>query len=65
MVTYTYRTVSDALPSLIAALEKGDETNSRNGRVKELLNVQVKLTNPVRREILYFKLCVFNLPAKI
>lgn len=52
MVTYTYRTVSDALPSLIAALDKGDETNSRNGRVKELLNVQVKLTNPVRREIL-------------
>lgn len=52
-MSYSYRTATDALPSLIAVLQKsGTERLSRNGRACELLNTQVVLTEPYHREIL-------------
>lgn len=53
MSTHTFRTASQALPSMaIALLDYGLEHGSRNGRVMELLNPQIVLEDPVRREIL-------------
>lgn len=53
MSTYTFRTASEALPSMARALlDQGQEHGSRNGTVKEILNPQVVLTEPTRREIL-------------
>jgi thymidylate synthase len=50
---FVFPTVSEALPVICARLlEAGDEVGSRNGRVKELLNPQVVITDPMRREIL-------------
>lgn len=53
MSSYTFPTVSEALPILLRnLLSQGDEVGSRNGRVKEFLNTQITLTNPTRREVL-------------
>lgn len=53
MSSYTFPTVSQALPILLRNLrEQGEETSSRNGRVVEFLNTQITLKNPVRREVL-------------
>ena len=50
---FSYRTASGALPFIAQELlEKGKEVGSRNGRVKELLNVQIKLERPYFRETL-------------
>jgi thymidylate synthase len=50
---YEFSSVNQALPVLLSdLLEVGEETGSRNGRVKELLNTQVVLKHPGRREIL-------------
>jgi thymidylate synthase len=50
---YEVPTVSQALPVIMNdLLEYGAEVGSRNGRVKELLNTQITLTNPVHREVL-------------
>jgi len=54
-VTYHFEfpTVSEALPVLCSHLLKaGDEVGSRNGRVRELLNPQIVITDPQRREVL-------------
>jgi len=50
---YTFPTVSEALPFICSRiLDIGDEVGSRNGRVKELLNTQIVLTDPQHRETL-------------
>ena len=50
---YTFPTASEALPFICSRLlDIGDEVGSRNGRVKEFLNTQIVLTDPVEREIL-------------
>ena len=50
---YEEPTVSKALPLILKdLLDYGDEVGSRNGRVKELLNPQIVITDPVQREIL-------------
>lgn len=50
---YEEPTVSKALPLILNdLLQYGSEVGSRNGRVKELLNTQIVITNPVEREIL-------------
>lgn len=50
---YTFATASEALPFVCSRiLDIGDEVGSRNGRVKELLNTQIVLTDPQHREIL-------------
>lgn len=50
---YTFSTANEALPFLCSRiLDIGDEVGSRNGRVKELLNTQIVLKDPQRREIL-------------
>lgn len=50
---YRYDTVSEALPAVMQDLLKyGDEVGSRNGRVKECLNAQIVISDPVRREVL-------------
>ena len=50
---YTFATASEALPFIASRiLDIGDEVGSRNGRTKELLNTQIVLTDPQRREIL-------------
>lgn len=52
-IWYEHRTASEALPVLLSdLLEYGEEVDSRNGRVKELLNPQITITDPVRREVL-------------
>lgn len=46
-------TVRQALPLILSDLrEYGDEVGSRNGRVKELLNTQIVITDPTQREVL-------------
>lgn len=53
MNRYTFATVSEALPFIMdGILDSGHEVGSRNGRVKELLNAQIVITDPVRREVL-------------
>lgn len=53
MSAYTFPNVSEALPVLCRVLlEDGYELGSRNGRVKELTNVQITLTRPWEREVL-------------
>lgn len=53
MTAYTFPNVSEALPVLCRVLlEDGYELGSRNGRVKELTNVQITLTKPWEREVL-------------
>lgn len=53
MAHYENRTVSEALPRILSdLLVYGDEVNSRNGRVKEFLNQQIVITDPVQREVL-------------
>lgn len=48
-----FSTASEALPFIASRLlDIGQENGSRNGRVVELLNTQVVLTDPTRREIL-------------
>lgn len=50
---YQTPTVSEALPLILSdLLEYGAEVGSRNGRVKELLNPQIVITDPTRREVL-------------
>ena len=50
---YTFPTASEALPFIASrVLDIGQENGSRNGRVKELLNPQIVITEPRRREIL-------------
>jgi thymidylate synthase len=50
---YTFPTVTEALPFICSRLlDIGDEVGSRNGRVKELLNTQIVLTDPQHREVL-------------
>lgn len=46
--------VNDVLPDVLEHLlsEQAPEVGSRNGRVKEALNAQIELWNPVRREVL-------------
>jgi len=52
-LNYEVPTVSQALPLILSdLLEYGHEVGSRNGRVKELLNTQIVLTDPTRREVL-------------
>jgi len=49
---YSFPTASEALPHILNdLLDHSDEVGSRNGRVKELLNTQIVLTDPQRREI--------------
>lgn len=49
---YVFATASEALPFIASRiLDIGDEVGSRNGRTKELLNTQIVLTDPQRREI--------------
>lgn len=51
--SFGYRTASEALPAVLDTLIKyGDETGSRNGRVKEILISQIVLHDPQRREVL-------------
>lgn len=53
MTTYRFPTASEALPILARnVLQFGIEAGSRNGRVRELLNTQVVIKDPQRREIL-------------
>jgi thymidylate synthase len=50
---YVFPTASEGLPVICSRLlDAGDEVGSRNGRVKELLNTQIVLTDPQHREIL-------------
>jgi thymidylate synthase len=50
---YTFPTASEALPFICSRiLDIGDEVGSRNGRVKELLNTKIVLTDPQHREVL-------------
>ena len=50
---YTFSTASEALPFICSRiLDIGDEVGSRNGRVKELLNTKIVLTDPQHREII-------------
>lgn len=50
---YEVPTVSQALPLVLSDLLKhGHEVGSRNGRVKEFLNTQIVITDPVQREVL-------------
>lgn len=50
---YTFPTASEALPFIASRLlDIGQENGSRNGRVREILNAQIVITDPVRREIL-------------
>lgn len=52
-IQYDQREVSHALPVILSdLLYYADEVGSRNGRVKELLNTQITLTQPWRREVL-------------
>lgn len=52
-LNYEFDTAGRALPVILGdLLEYADEVGSRNGRVKELLNTQITLTQPWRREIL-------------
>lgn len=52
-IQYEEPTVSKALPIILSdLLEYGEETDSRNGRVMELLNPQITITEPQQREIL-------------
>lgn len=45
--------MSEVLPTILSDLrEYGEEVGSRNGRVKELLNPQITLTQPDHREVL-------------
>ena len=53
MPNYQAFTVSDALPQITSDLLKyGSRVDSRNGAVREFLNVQITITNPSRREVL-------------
>ena len=53
MPNYQAFTVSDALPQITSDLLKyGSRVDSRNGAVREFLNVQITITNPLRREVL-------------
>lgn len=50
---YEAATVSQVLPIILSDLiEYGNEVGSRNGRVKEILNPQIVIQNPVCREVL-------------
>lgn len=50
---YTFPTAGEALPFICSRiLDIGHEVGSRNGRAKELLNAQIVLTDPRRREVL-------------
>ena len=50
---FEFPTVSEALPVVCShLLTAGDEVGSRNGRVRELLNPQIVITDPQRREVL-------------
>lgn len=50
---YAFPTASEALPFICSRLlDIGQENGSRNGRVRELLNTQIVLSDPTRREIL-------------
>lgn len=52
-LNYEFDTAGRALPVILGdLLEYADEVGSRNGRVKELLNTQITLREPWRREIL-------------
>lgn len=49
----SHHSISHALPELVATLKNiGTRSQSRNGFVRELLNPQITLTNPVNREVL-------------
>lgn len=53
MTAFEAPTVSQVLPLIMKdLLEYGDEVGSRNGRVKEILNARITLTNPADREVL-------------
>lgn len=53
MPNYQAPTVSEALPLIITdLLEYGSRVDSRNGAVREFLNVQIMITEPSRREVL-------------
>lgn len=53
MPSYQAFTVSDALPQIMRdLLEKGSRVDSRNGAVREFLNVQIMIAQPSRREVL-------------
>lgn len=52
-IQYDQMNVSQALPVILSdLLDYADEVGSRNGRVKELLNPQIVLHQPWRREVL-------------
>lgn len=54
-MNYRFPSVSVALPAITRdLLENGAEVGSRNGRVKELLNPQITITHPTRREVLSY-----------
>jgi thymidylate synthase len=48
---FVYNNIADALPGLAAAVLKGDEQGSRNGRTKERCHVGITLAQPWQREI--------------
>ena len=51
--SYTFPTVTEALPFICSRLlDIGDEVGSRNGRVRELLNTRIVITDPQQREVL-------------
>lgn len=50
---YEAASISEVFPTILSDLiEFGDEVGSRNGRVHELLNPQITLTSPQKREVL-------------
>ena len=52
-IQYDQMNVSQALPVILSdLLDYADEVGSRNGRVKELLNPQIVINQPWRREVL-------------
>lgn len=53
MSQFTHTSISEALPEIIAdLLQAGDEEITRNGSAVEVLNAQIVLTEPFRREVL-------------
>ena len=48
----TAMTVTEALPILCGDLLRVPASESRNGRVKQILNVQIEITNPYKRNVL-------------
>lgn len=53
MSQFTYTSISEALPEILVELvQGGNEEVTRNGSAVEILNAQIVLTEPSRREVL-------------